>query len=80
MSATWADLQGYFLRNTPNPYLTAFAVVTAPNLFGQFLGPILSVIGLYFAGKDNSPQATPSEADNTEADSKDSSPRSDRAR
>lgn len=74
-----ADLQGYFLRNTPNPYLTAFAVVSAPNLFGQLLGPILSVTGLYFAGKEQ-PQQNVSEVSDTEVSIKNSSSNSDRAR
>ncbi|KAL3137315.1 hypothetical protein ABBQ32_006855 [Trebouxia sp. C0010 RCD-2024] len=72
-------LVGYFLRNTPNPYLTAFAVVSAPNLFGQLLGPILSVTGLYFAGKEQSPQSVSQDSD-TEADIKDSSSGSEGAK
>ena len=54
-------LQGYFLRRTANPYLTAFAVVSAPNLCGQLLGPILSATGLYFAGKEQSQPSNPEE-------------------
>lgn len=53
---------GYFLRHTPNPYLTALAVVSAPNLCGQLLGPIAAATGLYFAGKEQPPQAEPHEA------------------
>lgn len=63
-----ADAQGYFLRNTPNPYLTAFAVMTAPNLCGQLLGPILSATGLYYAGKDKSAQPTSPQASGAEVD------------
>lgn len=61
-------LVGYFLRNTPNPYLTAFAVMTAPNLCGQLLGPILSATGLYYAGKDKSAQPTSPQASGAEVD------------
>lgn len=60
---------GYFLRDTPNLYLTALAIMSGPNLCGQLLGPILSATGLYFAGKNdsaNSGQTNPvSQPDNS---------------
>ena len=51
-------MQGYFLRDTPNLYLTALAIMSAPNLFGQLVGPVASALGLYFAGKEQSKQAS----------------------
>ena len=75
-----ADLQGYFLRNTPNPYLTAFAVVSAPNLCGQLLGPILSATGLYFAGKEKSTQVGPTQVSDAEAGTTESRSTTDRAK
>lgn len=56
---------GYYLRHTPNPYLTALAVVSAPNLCGQLLGPIATAAGLYFAGKEQPNQQKPGEASAT---------------
>ena len=52
-------LQGYFLRDTPNLYLTALAIMSAPNLFGQLVGPVASALGLYFAGKERPTPAQP---------------------
>lgn len=75
-----AYLQGYFLRNTPNPYLTAFAVVSAPNLVGQLLGPILSATGLYFAGKEKSQQTNGTQASNADVGTTDSSSSADKAK
>lgn len=51
-------MQGYFLRDTSNLYLTALAIMTAPNLFGQLVGPVASALGLYLAGKEQSKQAS----------------------
>ena len=34
-------LQGYFLRQTPNVYLTTLALVAVPNLIGNYVGPLL---------------------------------------
>lgn len=62
LSMVYADvwqmigLQGYILRDTPNLYLTALAIMSGPNLCGQLLGPILSATGLYFAGEGKSPE------------------------
>lgn len=52
-------LQGHFLRDTPNLYLTALAIMSAPNLFGQLVGPVASALGLYFAGKEQANPASP---------------------
>ena len=54
------------MRDTPNLYLTALAIMSAPNLFGQLVGPVASALGLYFAGKEQSKQASeqPHEAPN----------------
>ena len=34
-------MQGYFLRQTPNVYLTTLALVAVPNLIGNYLGPLV---------------------------------------
>ena len=53
--------------------------MTAPNLCGQLLGPILSATGLYFAGKDKSAQPTNHQASGAEVDAAHNSQTSDSA-
>lgn len=48
---TICPLQGYILRDCANVYLAALAVVAGPNLVGHIAGPILTWIGVHFAGK-----------------------------
>jgi len=46
---------GYLLRDTPNVYLTALALVAGPNLVGHVVGPLLAGLGVFMAGRRQKP-------------------------
>ncbi|GMH42617.1 hypothetical protein BSKO_10536 [Bryopsis sp. KO-2023] len=54
---------GYLLKDVGNVYLAALAVVAGPNLVGHALGPILTAVGLYMAGrkKPDDPSGKPNQ-------------------
>lgn len=41
----------YLLRNSPNAYLAALALVAGPNLVGHVAGPILTALGFWRASR-----------------------------
>lgn len=44
-------MQGYVLRDSPNPYLAALAISAGPNIVGHILGPLLTAMGFWWAGR-----------------------------
>jgi len=48
---------GYMLRDSPNAYLAALALVAGPNLVGHLAGPVLTALGLWTASRPPTEQA-----------------------
>lgn len=44
---------GFLLRNSPNAYVAALALVAGPNLVGHLAGPVITGFGLWAASRSN---------------------------